>query len=315
MNKFLSVIATSTVIFFASPAAATFSIVACDTKSGSCGVAVATNNLAVGGSVPYVQAGVGAVAVQFDTNPKIGPTILSLLAQETPIGQALIQAIQTSEPFEGQGREWRQVGVVSARGETANHDGVQVIESGYAGHLSGVNYAVQGNGLAGAHVLERLSESFLATTGDLPSRLLAALEAGYAAGGQTIGHRSAALIVRTMDGWPIDIDLRVDSSDAPVPDLRRVFNEHYARIHMARAERMARNDKPDEALALAKKAIGLAPRWDRIARRAALLAHGLGEPKLATLYFHRFQTLNPVWASQYCPAMSDASFAACAGGE
>jgi hypothetical protein len=159
-------------------AGATYSIVACDAKTRECGVAVQTNNLAVGASVPYAQAGVGAIASQFETNPNYGPRGLALLAQGKSPSDVLVQLLKEDGNFEGQGPEARQVGIVSIDGRTAVHSGEQVKRSVWTGSRSGPGYSIQGNGLAGPQVVDAMEQAFLKTSGSLADRLAAALVAG-----------------------------------------------------------------------------------------------------------------------------------------
>jgi uncharacterized Ntn-hydrolase superfamily protein len=135
-------------------AGATYSVVACDAQTRACGVAVQTNNLAVGASVPYAQAGVGAVASQFETNPAYGPRALALMAQGRKPQDALDQILREDANFEGQGVEARQVGVVGVNGDAAVFTGTEAADSAWAGARKGKGYSIQGNGLAGSRVVE-----------------------------------------------------------------------------------------------------------------------------------------------------------------
>lgn len=290
----------ATFMLLSIPVQATFSIIACDRETGACGAAVATHNLAVGASVPTIIAGVGAVVSQFETNPHHGGFILSELRKKVSVNEILAAVLAKTEPFEGLGADWRQIGVVSHVGEATAHTGTVVKEQTFAGHIVKTGVTVQGNGLANEAVLTRALETFEAAEGALAMRLLRALEAAEQAGGQSIGLKSAALVVRTPDGWPVDIDLRVDSSMKPIKDLKAAFNEHMARIMVNRAERKVRSGDLDTAFQLLERAVELAPYWDRIARSSALLAHSAGNTGLARDYAARFQDLNPVWSRSWC---------------
>lgn len=286
-----------TVVLALTPALgrATFSIVACD-SDGSCGAAVATNNLAVGASVIYAEAKVGAVATQFETNPHYGPKGLTLLAQGAKPQAVLDKLLAEDGDFDGEGIEARQVGVVSLAGDSVSYTGKEAADSGWAGALSGSGYSAQGNGLAGPQVVAAIRDTFLANHGPLAERLLSAIEAGQAAGGQSTGKLSAALLVRTPEGPWQDIDLRVDASAAPLPDLRRLLGMHYANDALARANRAAGNKQPDKARAEIAEAIRLAPGWDRVWRRAARLYMRLGDPAQAQAALGEMAKINPVWA-------------------
>jgi uncharacterized Ntn-hydrolase superfamily protein len=281
---------------------ATFSISACD-DSGSCGVAVATNNLAVGATVPYARAGVGAVATQFETNPNYGPQALTLLARGMTAERTIAALLEGDNMFEGQGPPYRQVAVVSVAGDAAVFTGAEALDSRWAGGRRGKGYAVIGNGLAGEQVVAEMETAFLRAEGPLPARLMAALEAGHRAGGQGIGEMSAALLVRTRPGGFQDIDLRVDAADEPVAELRRLFDLTRAHDAILRAERFTREKRRKESDEAMEAAQRLAPSWDRIWRRATLIAMQRKDPRACT-YLRRFRELNSKWAEQEIAAGS-----------
>jgi uncharacterized Ntn-hydrolase superfamily protein len=268
-------IAAVALMLSAGQASATYSIVACD-RDGNCGVAVATNNLAVGASVPYAQARVGALVSQFETNPSYGPKGLALLASGMAPEPALQRLLDGDGNFDGGSIAERQVGMVAFGGRAATYTGADAQASAWAGVLSGDGYAVQGNGLAGRQVLEQMQRTFAATAGTLAERLMAALEAGENAGGQSSGKMSAALLVRTVEGDWQDIDLRVDASKDPVKDLRGLMERHYALQAIARAERQARKGLKAESQVSLEEARCRSQGWDRILRRAERLASAAG---------------------------------------
>jgi uncharacterized Ntn-hydrolase superfamily protein len=273
---------------------ATFSISACD-SSGACGVAVATHNLAVGASVPHARARVGAVASQFETNPEYGPRALALLTDRATAAKALEEVLAADGNFEGLGTAFRQVAIVRFAGDTAIHNGEQARAAAWSGGLESPGVVIIGNGLAGEHVLVAMQSAFGSTSGALPGRLLAALEAGQRAGGQTIGAMSAALLVRTPAGGFADTDLRVDASRTPVRELRRLYDFTRAHQVMLRAEVAARDGRKSEASSAITEAVRLGGEWDRILRRAARLSMQLGEPERAREYLARFRAVNPAW--------------------
>jgi len=279
----------------AAPAHATYSIVACD-AAGSCGAAVATDNLAVGATVIHARAGVGAVATQFETNPAYGPRGLALLQGGMSARDAVAELVRTDDGFEGQDASFRQVGLVGASGPGASFSGSEALASPWAGALQGPGYAIQGNGLRSAGVASAMREAFARGGGALADRLVAALEAGEAAGGQTTGRMSAALLVRTRDGGFQDIDLRVDAAEQPVPELRRLLGLHEANDAMVGAERAHRNGDDAGARAALAQAIRLGFGWDRIWRRAARLQMALGDRDGALQSLAAFMHLNPGWA-------------------
>lgn len=277
-------------------AMATWSIVACD-PDGSCGVAVATHNLAVGASVPAARAKVGALASQFETRPAHGTQGLAALARGQAPAAVLDGLIATDDGEDGDARD-RQIGLVAADGASAAYTGAHARAAGWAGALQGEGFSVQGNGLAGPQVLEAMRVRFLATAGALDARLMAALEAGQAAGGQRIGAMSAALLVRTPQGGWADVDLRVDASQDPVRDLRALLDRRQAHQGMLRAERLlARGDRAGADREVAA-ALAQSHDWDRLWRRAARLAMQQGDHAVAIERLAVFRRLNPVWAKE-----------------
>lgn len=276
-------------------AQATYSVSACD-QSGACGVAVATNNLAVGASVPYAEAGVGAIATQFETNPNYGPLGLALLKSGRSPDETIAALLAGDDNFEGQGIAFRQVAIANARGDASAYTGSEVQGAPWAGARRGRGYAIVGNGLAGDAVLAAMEHAFLNTDASLPERLLAALEAGQAAGGQAIGVMSAAVLVRTPERGFQDVDLRIDASPDPIADLRALLNLRRAHEAMLVAERAVRVGGLSEARAAADSALRLGARWDRIRRRAARLFAGMGEGSAAIDQLAALAELNPQWA-------------------
>lgn len=206
----------------APPAPATFSIAAADPEAGEVGVAVASRFFAVGTVVPHARAGVGAVATQASANTTFGPRGLDLLAAGLDPSEA-IKVLLRADP----GREQRQVGMVSARGESATATGPACHP--WAGGRSGPGYAVQGNILAGEPVVIAMEQAFLASKGrPLAERLFAALKAGDGAGGDSRGRQSAAILVcREGGGYngftDHAIDVRVDDHPDPFGEIGRLL--------------------------------------------------------------------------------------------
>ena len=197
----------------------TFSIAAYDPENGDLGVAVASRYLAVGAVVPYARAGVGAIATQAWCNTSYGVKGLDML-QESMIPQQVLEKLTEDD----EGRDKRQVGIVNITGASASYTGSEA--QSWAGHRFGENYAVQGNILVGEEVVLAMERAFLNTKGDLADRLMAALEAGDAAGGDSRGKQAAAiLVVRDMGSGYSDryVDLRVDDHTQPVMELRRIY--------------------------------------------------------------------------------------------
>jgi uncharacterized Ntn-hydrolase superfamily protein len=275
---------------------ATYSIVACDPQTRACGVAVQTNNLAVGASVPYAAAGVGALASQFETNPMYGPRGLTLLGAGKTPEQTLQQLLREDGNFDGEGTEARQVGIVSVDGQSFAYTGKEAAASGWSGSRTGSGYSIQGNGLAGAQVLQSMEQTYLATQGSLAERLMAALSAGDHAGGQSTGRESAALLVRTPAGFPIDVDLRVDHSSDPIANLRILLNIQVARQQVVQARVAADKGELQQAEALLIAGVSRAPMWPRIWIQGARVAAAIERPELAIQYLNIVFTSNPAWA-------------------
>ena len=211
-------------ISLAEPPVATFSIVAVNTASGEMGVAVASKFLAVGAVVPWARAGVGAIATQAWANTTFGPKGLELLAAGKSAKEALA-ALLASDPRAAR----RQVGLVDAKGRAAAHTGTGCFD--WAGHRIGDGYTCQGNILTGRSVVDAMSAAFEQAPGDLADRLLAALAAGDAAGGDSRGRQSAAVyVVRPRGGYggfnDVLVDLRVDDRANPVKELLRLNKLH-----------------------------------------------------------------------------------------
>jgi uncharacterized Ntn-hydrolase superfamily protein len=207
----------------------TFSIVARSEDGESWGVAVASKFLAVGAVVPAAVAGVGAIATQADANVAYKGLALSHLDEGATAPVALQRLLEEDE-----GRDERQVGIVDVDGDSASHTGPACIE--WAGGTIGAGYAIQGNCLAGSEVIDAMEASWLSSEGgaSFARRLLEALAAGDAAGGDRRGRQSATLlVVREGAGYgggdDIEADLRVDDHAAPIGELARLLdlNELY----------------------------------------------------------------------------------------
>jgi uncharacterized Ntn-hydrolase superfamily protein len=210
------------------PAVSTFSIVALDPRTGELGVAVQSRFFGVGSVVPWARAGVGAVATQSYANTRYGPEGLALLAAGRTPEEAL-RALTAADPEAAR----RQAGMVDARGRVAAFTGTNC--HAWAGHFTGTNFCVQGNLLAGEGVVAAMAAAFDAArargAGGLAEWLVAALEAGQAAGGDRRGQQSAALlVVRAGGGYGGQndrfVDLRVEDHPAPITELARLLAKH-----------------------------------------------------------------------------------------
>lgn len=216
------------------PLISTFSIVAFDPVTGDYGVGVQSKYFAVGDVVPFARADTGALATQARGNLLYGPHGLALLAQSQS-AERVIEMLTAEDPL----REERQVGVIDGEGRAATYTGERCLP--WAGGRTGEHYAVQGNLLAGPQVVEAMAAAFEATEGDLARRLVRALAAGQAAGGDARGRQSAAvLVVREAAGYlgltDRYIDLHVEDHPTPVRELKRLLNIRHAQLAGARAE-------------------------------------------------------------------------------
>jgi uncharacterized Ntn-hydrolase superfamily protein len=193
----------------------TWSIVARDC-SGAFGVAIASRFFAVGALCPHVRSGVGALATQALVNPLYGAHALELMAQQ--IAPAEVVNLLTSADA---GREHRQLHLIDAAGRIAAHTGSACIE--WCGQLRGEDYSVAGNMLAGPQVIRDTARAYEAGAKlEFAERLITALEAGDAAGGDKRGKQAAALLIHGAEDYPL-LSLRVDDHETPLPELRRLY--------------------------------------------------------------------------------------------
>lgn len=225
---------------------ATFSIAAVDPRTGETGVAVTTRVACVGNGVPWVRAGVGAVATQANTRTDYGPRLLDAIAAGTSPEEALRRELAADS-----GAATRQVGVIGRDGRGAQHTGGRA--NAWAGHRAGPNYVTQGNLLVGERVLAAVAAAFEASEGTprhLADRLIEALAAGHAAGGDARKGRaqSAAVVVadprpgrsRRPDG--VTASINVCEHPEPVGELRRVYDAVSQTLGFRTLEQQAGND-------------------------------------------------------------------------
>jgi uncharacterized Ntn-hydrolase superfamily protein len=209
----------------ASVRVATYSIVACDLEAGQWGVAVQSKFLGVGSIVPWAEPVIGAIATQAFANPRYGPQGLALL-REGSSAQETVDRLTA----EDDGRAERQVGVVDGTGGSATFTGAECLE--WAGGRAGEGFAAQGNILVSAATIDALAETFEGSAGSpLTTRLLDCLDAAQAAGGDSRGQQSAALVVVQRDAGyaglsDVLVDLRVEDHGRPLEELRRLYDLH-----------------------------------------------------------------------------------------
>ncbi len=267
----------------------TFSIIAFDPATNELGVGVQSRAFAAGAIVPYAKAGVGAVATQAAANRTYGPKAIALLEQGLS-PEEVIKRITDEDPD----RDRRQVAVIDSQGRSAVYTGRHVIDrnhdpndrvhyGGWAGHSDGENFSAQGNTLASEEVVRAMARAYTNSRGEeMSERLMDALEAGQAAGGDTRGMQAAGILVvtpitqpgRTTDRY---MDIRVDDAEDPFKELRRVMNVRLSRRHSARANQLVEEGKLAEALEEAKKAVQMRPRSEQLHFRLAELYADSGE--------------------------------------
>jgi uncharacterized Ntn-hydrolase superfamily protein len=208
----------------------TWSILVRDAASGALGAAVASRFFAVGGLCIHAEGGVAALATQALVNPMIAVHAMPRLRRGEPPEHVLAELL-VPDP----GRLQRQAHIIDARGRIAQHTGPDCIA--WSGHVRGEDVSVAGNMLAGPAVVAATRDAFLAAQGSLAERLLSAMEAGEAAGGDKRGRQGAGLKIVTRDPYP-DLDIRADDHPDPLAELRRLHRvslERYAvfRRHLA----------------------------------------------------------------------------------
>jgi len=213
----------------------TFSIAARDPDSGAFGVAVTSSSICVAARCAFAGAGAGAVATQNVTNPALGVRGLELLAAGCDAATTLATLL-AEERFP----EWRQLVVVDGAGASAVHSGARAL--GRHASCRGENCAAAGNLLADDGVPAAMCAAFAASTGHLGARLVAALEAGLAAGGEEGPLRSAGVRVADAQSWPV-VDLRVDWHEQPIAALRDLWQRYAPQM----ADYVTRARDPDGA--------------------------------------------------------------------
>ena len=233
----------------------TFSIVARCARTGELGVAVATAVPAVGSICPYLEAGVGAASTQSWVNPYLAIDALAAMRAGDPAVDALAAALAADAASAG-----RQIGLIGASGPGLAFTGADCTP--WCGQLTGDDFAIQGNMLVGEATLASMREAWLADpSADIAERLMAALEAGDAAGGDFRGRQSAALRIVSTEAYAA-LDLRVDEHVAPVAELRRVLGIARRQL-LPFVQGMPRRDRPGRALPADVAAMLLKPPAER----------------------------------------------------
>ncbi|MDE2972292.1 MAG: DUF1028 domain-containing protein [Acidobacteriota bacterium] len=272
---------------------ATFSIVGRDPATGELGVAVQSRAFRAGAVVSYAKAGVGAIATQAAANQTYGPRGLDLLELGlTP--DEVVEHLTGSDP----GRDRRQLAVIDDEGRVRAYTGSAT--SAWAGHVEGDNFSVQGNILAGEAVVRAMAEAFESSDGPLAFRLMDALDAGEAAGGDARGKQAGGILVvkpigdsgRTSDRW---VDVRVDDHAEPFKELRRLVNMSISRIHSREARTLAAAGRFDEAVAAQREAIAIVPGEDQLIYGLARLHARAGDAAKAVAALEEAIAIDARW--------------------
>ena len=271
----------------------TYSVVARDAKTGELGVAVQSHWFSVGSSVAWAEAGVGAVATQSFIDPSYGPLGLALMRAGRSAPDALKGLLAADE-----GRDVRQVGMVDAAGRVASYTGARCIPA--AGDQTGDGFSVQANLMEKDTVWPAMARAYQSSTGDLAERLLAALEAAEAQGGDIRGRQSASILIvkGVSSGRPWQdklFDLRVEDHPAPVAELRRLVGLQRAYNLMNEGDLAV--EKKDDAAALKaySSAEALVPDNAEMAYWHAVALVNMGRVDESLPIFAKAFRLHPKW--------------------
>ena len=199
----------------------TWSIIARD-ASGAFGVAIATRFFAVGALCPHAQSGVGALSTQALVNPHYGAQALELLGKGLTAPEVVQRLIAPDE-----GRDHRQLHVIDAAGRIAQHTGAQCVD--WAGAVAGEGFSVAGNMLANEQVIQQTARAFHESKKPFAERMISALRAGEAVGGDKRGKQSAALLICSTEDYP-ELNLRVDDHADPLAELNRLYHKAHERF-------------------------------------------------------------------------------------
>ncbi len=277
----------------APPAQATFSIVARDPETGDLGVAVQSHYFSVGPIVPWAEPGVGAVATQSLVEVSYGPKGLQMMSSGRGAKQTLDELL-SQDP----NKEVRQVAMIDSRGEVAAWTGKRCIPA--AGDHVGAQYSVQANLMSSDRIWPAMARAYEEAKGDLAARLLAALEAGQAAGGDIRGQQSAAIVIvkgkRSNKPWNDRVmDLRVEDSPHPIAELERLVRTWRAYRNVDQGDAYATEGKIEDAMKAYAEGARLAPGNDEILFWQAASLWQLGREKEATPIFRKVFSHDHRW--------------------
>jgi uncharacterized Ntn-hydrolase superfamily protein len=268
----------------------TYSIVARDPETGALGVAVQSHWFSVGGVVSWAEPGAGAVATQSLAERSYGPNGLALMRDGMSAPDALTRLLRDDKEA-----AVRQIAFVDRAGRIAVHTGELCIE--HAEHHAGNGYSCQANIMARPGVPDAMARAYESTPGTLDERLLTALDAAQAAGGDLRGRQSAVLLMVDAQGepWRRSVDLRVDDHPDPLAEIRRLHTLHRAYEMSERAEELTGEGRHEEAAPLYERAAELAPDSDELLFFAGLAAAVAGDMDLALDRVRRAIAVNPGW--------------------
>jgi uncharacterized Ntn-hydrolase superfamily protein len=260
------------------------------------GVAVQSHWFSVGSIVTWAEAGVGAIATQSFVDPGYGMRGLELMRRGVAAPDALEQLVKTDPQRDG-----RQVAMIDASGRVSAYTGKSAIAA--AGHIVGDNFSAQANLMANERIWPAMANAFQSTKGDLADRLLAALEAAQAAGGDIRGRQSAAILIvkgkstgRPWAGADRVFDLRVDDAPEPIVELKRLIRLQRAYGHANHGDELMTEKKVDEALEEYKAAAKLAPEILELPFWHAVTLASIGREAEAAPIFTAVFAKEPVWA-------------------
>jgi uncharacterized Ntn-hydrolase superfamily protein len=272
----------------------TYSIVALDKTTGELGVAVQSHWFSVGSDVPWVEAGVGAVATQSFIEPSYGPLGLELMRAGKSAEEALAALLKADK-----NEASRQVGMVDAKGKATAHTGKNCIPE--AGHFIGDGFSCQANLMLKNTVWKAMALAFETTKGELVDRLLAALEAAEQEGGDIRGKQSAAIIVvkgKSSGVWWKDriYDLRIEDHPNPVPELRRLIKLNKAYNHMNKGDEYLTENKIPEAVTEYTKGMDICPDNPEMIFWPAVTLATSGKVEESLPLFKKVFAMDPNWA-------------------
>ncbi len=278
----------------------TYSIVARDSVTGDIGVAVQSHYFGVGAVVPWAEAGVGAVATQSIVEVAYGPQGLALMRAGLSAPAALDSLLRADSLA-----NVRQVGMIDAQGRAQAHTGAQCIPD--AGQVVGDGFACQANLMANGRVWNAMADAYRAANGDLADRLLAALDAAQAAGGDIRGQQSAALLVvrgrASGQPWADRIfDLRVEDDPQPLTELRRLVQLARAYNRCTDGDNLTAAGRLDDAARAYSDAMLLAPENNELIFWSAVSLYTSGKEEEAAPLFRRVFTRDKRW-SQLVPRL------------